>query len=51
MEDVGTTPFKKITLLDMESFFDLWVKYYDELSQEARNRLPLKSVYFLNMQE
>lgn len=51
MDEVSAAPFKKITLLDMESFFDLWVKYYDELSHEARNRFPLKAIYFLNKQE
>jgi restriction system protein len=40
--------FQKMTLLDLESFFDLWVRYYDELSEEARNRFPLKTIYFLN---
>jgi restriction system protein len=36
-----------ITLIDLENFFDLWVEYYDKLTQEARLRFPLKPVYFL----
>jgi restriction system protein len=47
IDEIRTDAFQKTTLLDLESFFDLWVKYYDELSQEARNRFPLKAVFFL----
>ena len=39
--------FQMIILLDLEGFFDLWVEYYSQLSQEARFRFPLKAVYFL----
>lgn len=51
MEEVRSDAFKGITLLDLEGFFDLWLKSYDQLSQEAKNRLPLKAVYFLNKTE
>jgi restriction system protein len=37
---------RKITLIDLESLMDLWIEYYPKLSQEARQRLPLKPVYF-----
>ena len=37
----------RLTLLDLENFFDLWVENYDKLAQEARQRFPLKPVYFL----
>ena len=40
--------FKKTTLLDLENFFDLWVRYYDQLSEEARARFPLTKIYFLS---
>lgn len=46
-EEGQTVAFQHITLLDLENFFDLWVKFYEELSPEARNRFPLKIVYFL----
>lgn len=46
-EESQTIDFQHITLLDLENFFDLWVKFYQELSQEARDRFPLKAVYFL----
>ena len=51
MEQIGTGVFKKITLVDMEGLYSLWVKFYNELGEEAKNRFPLKSVYFLNKQE
>jgi restriction system protein len=37
---------RKITLIDLESLMGLWIEYYPKLSQEARQRLPLKPVYF-----
>lgn len=40
--------FQRITLLDLENFFDLWIRYYEKLSQEARNRFPLKAIYYLS---
>jgi restriction system protein len=49
LERVQADASLKITLLDLEGFFDLWVKYYQQLSQEAHLRLPLKAVYFLNV--
>jgi restriction system protein len=39
---------RKITLLDNEQLFDLWVEYYEKLKDEDRRRLPLKQVYFLS---
>jgi restriction system protein len=46
-EQIKSDLFRKTTLLNLEGFFDLWIKYYDELDQDARNRFPLKAVYFL----
>jgi restriction system protein len=39
---------RKITLLNNEQLFDLWVEYYGKLRDEDRRRLPLKSVYLLS---
>lgn len=39
---------RKVTLLDNQSFFDLWVSNYSKLSAEARHLLPLKAIYFLS---
>ena len=46
-DEIRTDAFQRTTLLDLENFFDLWVKYYDHLGQEAQNRFPLKKLYFL----
>lgn len=42
---------RKITLIDLDKLFDLWVQYYDKLTHEARQRLPLKPIYFLAPEE
>ena len=47
-DKIETDAYHKMTLLDLEAFFDLWVTYYDQLSPEARNSLPLKPVQFLH---
>lgn len=39
--------FNRITALDLEAFFDLWILYYDKLSQEAKQRFPLRPIYAL----
>jgi restriction system protein len=38
---------RKVTLVDLQRFFKLWVEHYDRLEDEARRRFPLKPVYFL----
>jgi restriction system protein len=47
-ERIRSDTLLKITLLDLERFFDLWIAHYQQLSQEAHRRLPLKAVYFLH---
>jgi restriction system protein len=51
MDHIGTEAFKRITLVDMEGLYSLWTKFYGELGEEAKTRLPLKAVHFLNKQE
>lgn len=50
-EEARTQERRKITLLDLEQFFDLWVQYYDKLAQDARQRFPLKPIYYLDLEE
>lgn len=38
---------RKVTLINLERLFDLWVEHYDRLSDEARRRLPLRPIWFL----
>jgi restriction system protein len=42
---------RKITLVDLQGFFDLWKEHYDKLTQDARQRFPLKPIYFLAPEE
>ncbi|MGD2253953.1 MAG: restriction endonuclease, partial [Anaerolineales bacterium] len=42
---------RKITLIDLEKLFDLWVEHYSELSEDARRKFPLKPIYFLAPEE
>jgi len=41
---------RKITLLDNEDLFDLWVKYHEKINDQDRRRLPLKPVHFLALE-
>ena len=50
-EELRTEAFQKVTALDLETFFDLWTSHYDKLSQDARNLIPLKLIYFLSSLE
>lgn len=48
LQELNSEQFEKITTLDANSFFELWKKYYAELSQETRQLLPVKAVHFLS---
>ncbi len=37
----------KITLLDLKTFFGLWLEHYKDIPEEAKNLLRLKPVWFL----
>ena len=39
---------RRLTLLDLAGLFDLWVEHYDRLTEDARQRLPLRAVQFLD---
>ena len=38
---------QKINAMDLEKFYDVWIRHYDKLSLEAHSLLPLKSIFFL----
>jgi restriction system protein len=48
LQEVSANNFQKVAVLDAVTFFDLWKQHYDQLSQEVRYMLPLKSVHFLS---
>lgn len=45
--EARTQEKRKITLLDMEKLFDLWVQHYNKLTESDKRLLPLKPVYYL----
>ncbi|MDR7468446.1 MAG: restriction endonuclease [Armatimonadota bacterium] len=46
-QEARSQPTRRITLLDLEKLFDLWVQYYKNVPEEGRRILPLKPVYYL----
>lgn len=38
---------RRVTLVDLEKLFDLWVEHFDRLSEDDKRLLPLKPVHFL----
>lgn len=40
--------YKKINAMDLEKFYDVWVRHYEKLSQEAHVLLPLRAIFFLS---
>lgn len=49
--EARTQEKRRVTLVDLERFFELWIEYYPKLSELARQRLPIKPVYFLAPKE
>jgi restriction system protein len=39
---------RRITLIDVDRLFELWVEHYDQIPEEERALLPLRRVYFLD---
>jgi restriction system protein len=46
-DEARTQTNRKVTLVDLERFFDLWVEHYPKLDDAARRRFPLQPIYFL----
>ncbi|MDX9689639.1 MAG: restriction endonuclease [Alphaproteobacteria bacterium] len=38
---------RRIMLIDLDRFFELWTQFYDKLDDQARRRFPLTPIYFL----
>jgi len=41
---------RKITLIDLDRLVELWIQFYDKLTELARKRLPLSPIYYLTPQ-
>ena len=38
---------RRLTLLDLEEFLDLWISHYDRITEDKKLLLPLRPVYYL----
>lgn len=38
---------RRLTLLDLEQFLDLWTSHYDKIAEDRKLLLPLRPVYYL----
>lgn len=38
---------RRVSLIGMDELFDLWVDHYDHMEESAKQRLPLKPIYYL----
>ena len=47
LEAARSQELRRVRLISLENFFQFWVQNYDKLSHEARQRFPLKPIYFL----
>lgn len=45
--EARTQAKRRVTLISLDKLFDLWDEYYDKLTDQARRRLPLRSIRFL----
>lgn len=45
--EARTQEKRKVTLLDLEKLFDLWVQHYDNVAESDKRLLPLKPIYYL----
>jgi restriction system protein len=45
--EARTQERRKVTLIDSEKLFDLWVENYDKIEESDKRLLPLKPVYYL----
>ena len=45
--EARTQEKRRGTLIGLEKLFDLWDEHYDKLTDQARRRLPLRSIRFL----
>ena len=46
-DEARTQEKRKVTLVDLERLFNLWVEYYERLDESARRRFPLQPIHFL----
>lgn len=45
--EVRSQSVRRVTLLDLEKLFDLWVTHYTRVDEERRQLLPLRPIHYL----
>ncbi|WP_284337656.1 Mrr restriction system protein [Comamonas sp. NoAH] len=45
--EARTQEKRRVSLIGLDKLFDLWDEHYDKLTDQARRRLPLRSIRFL----
>lgn len=45
--EARTQERRRITLVDLERFVELWVEHYEKISEEAQQLFPLRPVHYL----
>lgn len=46
-DEARTQEKRRITLLDAERLFDLWIEHYGKLEDSARRKMPARPIWFL----
>ena len=49
--EVRSQENRRVSLIDLQRFFDLWVEHYSKVQEDDQQRLPLKAVQFLAPRE
>lgn len=39
---------RRVTLVDLDRFVELWIDHYNDVEESKRSLLPLRSVWFLD---
>ena len=50
MREARAQERRKIMLVDARRLFDLWVEHYSKIPDEQRRLMPLKPIYYLNLE-
>ena len=50
-KNTSTTSPQFIRLIDGDDFIDMWTEYYDKMTDDDKNMLPLKRISFLGSNE
>ena len=50
-EQLSRSSHPHVKLIDFEEFISLWQEFYDNLTDEEKNWLPLQKIYFLGTNE